>query len=227
LITTWSQPISMPIAQRRDASKSCGCRPLIGCARACSTSREWRGSPPTGPSASMPKTFGTYPLNFPPIESRNQRRSEACLNAEPLEKSELLGKQPLRSGVQIPQRLGFGSVELAVRHRSDGRLFNQFPGGPSNGVGIEPQIQLSCCHESKIAQVGANARPDRWSREHANRSAGGDFPSECDVEPSRRLPVGLVIGAHHLDLTGVDQKAHTLGASRRALVWAGDLREQL
>jgi hypothetical protein len=64
-------------------------------------------------------------LNFPPIESRNQRRSEACLNAEPLEKSELLGKQPLRSGVQIPQRLGFGSVELAVRRRSDGRLLRK------------------------------------------------------------------------------------------------------
>jgi len=66
--------ISMPIAQRREASKGSGCRPPIGRARVCSTSREWRGSPPTGPSASTPKTFGKYPLNFLAIESRAKRR---------------------------------------------------------------------------------------------------------------------------------------------------------
>src|SRR6266487_5078237 len=71
--TTWSQWISMPITQRREASKGCGCRHSIGRARACSTSHEWRGSPPTGPSASTPKTFGNYPLNFPPNESKNKR----------------------------------------------------------------------------------------------------------------------------------------------------------
>src|SRR5258705_12980124 len=73
---TWSQWISMPIAQRREASKGCGCRHSIGGARACSTSHEWGGSPPTGPSASTPKTFGKYRLNFPAIfsaESRNRR----------------------------------------------------------------------------------------------------------------------------------------------------------
>src|SRR4029450_4566826 len=63
----------MPIAQRREASKGCGCRPPIGRARACSTSHEWRGAPPTEPSASTPKTFGKYPLNFPPNESKNKR----------------------------------------------------------------------------------------------------------------------------------------------------------
>src|SRR6266508_6330643 len=70
---TWSQWISMPIAQRREASKGCGCRHSIGGARACSTSHEWRGSPPTGPSASTPTTYGKYPLNFPPNESKNKR----------------------------------------------------------------------------------------------------------------------------------------------------------
>src|SRR6266699_3478192 len=78
---TWSQWISMPIAQRREASKGCGCRHSIGGARACSTSHEWRGSPPIGPSASTPKTFGKYHLNFPAIfstESRNKGRSIRC-----------------------------------------------------------------------------------------------------------------------------------------------------
>src|SRR6476659_5259808 len=67
----------MPIAQRREASNGCGCRHSIGGARACSTSHEWRGSPPIGPSASTLKTFGKYRLNFPAIfsgESRNKGR---------------------------------------------------------------------------------------------------------------------------------------------------------
>src|SRR5438094_1101464 len=80
------------------------------------------------------------------------------LNAERLQNSELLSKQPLCSLAQITKRFRFAAVELAVRHGSDGRVFNHLPGRPGDGVGIEPQIQLSCCDESKIAQVGANAR---------------------------------------------------------------------
>src|SRR5262245_32300730 len=72
--TTWSQWISMPIVQRREASKGCGCRHSIGRARACSTSHEWRGSPPIGPSASTRKTFGKYHLNFPAIVSAESRK---------------------------------------------------------------------------------------------------------------------------------------------------------
>src|SRR5215831_14308865 len=67
----------MPISQRREPSKACGCRCSIGPARACSTSHEWRGSPPIEPSASTPKTSGKYRLNFPAIrsvESRNKGR---------------------------------------------------------------------------------------------------------------------------------------------------------
>src|SRR5215471_242665 len=64
----------MPIAPRRGTSKGCGSRPPIGHARACSTSHEWGGSPPTEPSASTPKTFGKYRLSFPSIESRDKRR---------------------------------------------------------------------------------------------------------------------------------------------------------
>src|SRR5262245_22058133 len=64
----------MPIVPRREASKGCGFRPPIGCARASLTSHEWRGSPPTGRSASMPTTFGKYLLNFLPIDRGNKRR---------------------------------------------------------------------------------------------------------------------------------------------------------
>src|SRR5438128_12689172 len=46
------------------------------------------------------------------------------LNAERLQNSELLGQQPLCSLAQIPQRFRFAAVELAVRHGSDGRVFN-------------------------------------------------------------------------------------------------------
>src|SRR5262245_35917663 len=65
--TTWSQWISIPILQRREALKGCGCRPSIGRARACSISREWRGFPPIGLFASTPKIFGAYRLKFPAI----------------------------------------------------------------------------------------------------------------------------------------------------------------
>src|SRR5262249_39352656 len=44
--------------KRREA----GCRRSIGCAQACSTLHEWRGSPPIGRSASTPKKFGRYRL---------------------------------------------------------------------------------------------------------------------------------------------------------------------
>src|SRR2546427_6663315 len=92
--TTWSQWISIPIAQRREASKGFGSRPPIGCARACSTLHEWHGSPPTEPSASTPKIFGKYPLNFPPIESRNKgHRWEA---------EQLPAFQPVRDNDRAP-----------------------------------------------------------------------------------------------------------------------------
>jgi len=67
--------LAPPAARCRPPNEnSCGCgfRPPIGRARVCSTSHEWRGSPPTGPSASTPKTFGKYPLNFPPNREQEQ-----------------------------------------------------------------------------------------------------------------------------------------------------------
>jgi hypothetical protein len=69
--------------------------------------------------------------------------------------------------------------------------------------------------------------PDRRRCEHANRSASRNPSRQRDVEPSRRLPVGLGIGADHLDLTGVDQETHGLDHSRRGLVRAGHVRDQL
>src|SRR5262249_26110688 len=67
-------------------------------------------------------------------------RPRADLNAERLEKTELLDKQPLCSLAQIRKCFGLVSVEFAIPHRTDGRAFDHLPGRPGNGLGIEPKV---------------------------------------------------------------------------------------
>ena len=61
----------MPITQRRERRKAVAVDLRLH-AREHAQHRT-NGSPPTEPSASTPKTFGKYPLNFPPNESKNKR----------------------------------------------------------------------------------------------------------------------------------------------------------